>query len=458
MCVAPLALQSFPNDVSLNSSNTETRPTGNATSSREGGPYILSCPHCTWSTLDIGIKFEKSINTIAQLSKIQKEESEDATTRLSSQSLEHVSKMNSGATKKNQFDLLRDFYRTSLAESQSVGPLGTLSSSFGLDSPSQLSRLLSTYGVGGLKKQRQKPVPMREAEGTVDGLIPMINDEDDNVIKRMESLEWDCMATADQCNLQRSQVGPATHALDSRTHFTDQLRPAPAKLRSKRSKRCQQCRYHLVRPDDKRHSARYKLRLLALNFIPRVTTTQLHSDSIRSEGVHTGVSLQYVVTCRNPLYDPVKLKLATPNTVPGSNGTRVTILCPQFDIGASTDVWDEALDSAKASTADGVSSHRGVPEAGKVWKKGRNWTSVVLELLPGRNIGGSQFTEKHDRRELEIPILVRMEYFTDSSAGSVPNSPEGSTGYKSAKEERAAKELAFWIVLGLDPVTSSTTH
>ena len=141
-----------------------------------------------------------------------------------------------------------------------------------------------------------------------------------------------------------------------------------------------------------------------------------------------------VLTLRNPLFDPVRVTLATPSHTPGPFPSKVTILCPEFEIGQNTDVWDEAL-----STTDGKEKRRtktevaeGQAEAGKVWEKGRNWTSIVLEVVPA---SGDARSEKDI---LEIPVFVRVEYESEANA-------EDDNG--SAKKEK--RELAYWIVLGV---------
>lgn len=415
-----------------------------------------------WSTLEVGIKFEKNINIISQLSKIQNIHSTQSVDTLEGEAptLEGGSKAPATfeGTKRTHFEALREFYRSSLAEPNPTGPMGSLSSSFGMDSPAHLSRLLTAYGVGGLKKQQQKPMPMREVTTPSEGLAVDSPAEETGVIERMRIHGWDSLASTEQSYSQTPLVFPCQIAEEA-PRFIDHLRPTPTKLRSRRSKRCQNCRYHLLRPDDKRHSARYKLRLLALNFIPRLNAAPMNAETVQLDALKPGVAHQFIVTCRNPLYDPIRVKLGTPNTVPRQSGSRVTILCPQFDIGASTDVWDEALDPTKSVDGGGTSGARGVAEAGKVWKKGRNWTSVVLELVPGtvaspENAQGG--ADHKEQKRLEIPILVRMEYFTDASATSVTSgleSPENSPGYRSAKEERVPKETEFWVVIALGTVS-----
>jgi dynactin-4 len=83
-------------------------------------------------------------------------------------------------------------------------------------------------------------------------------------------------------------------------------------------------------------------------------------------------------------------------------------------------------------------SNKQQAEAGKIWGKGRNWTSVIVEIVPGMLPSLGDIEEDEDL--LEIPVFVRIEYETD--AGGEEKAVAGSGG----KEKR---EEAFWCVLGV---------
>ena len=165
---------------------------------------------------------------------------------------------------------------------------------------------------------------------------------------------------------------------------------------------------------------------------------------------------QFLLTLKNPLFgSPIKVTLATPTHTPGSFSHKVTILCPQFDIGANTDVWVEALGggeadlkpSSKALSTGNLINARSenevtrVAEAGKVWDKGRNWATVVVEVVCAAVDEKAKGEEDEDL--LEIPIFVRVEYEVDVEKD------EGGGGEKGAREKR---ELAYWTVLGVGKV------
>ena len=105
------------------------------------------------------------------------------------------------------------------------------------------------------------------------------------------------------------------------------------------------------------------------------------------------------------------------------------------------------LPGSIASADDGGTRQ---PEAGKIWEKGRNWTTVIVEVIPGTLPGSTGYVSSagdgdvdlgEDEDVGEIPVFVRLEYDTDAAAGE-----ERVTKVSEGKERR---EVAFWCVLGV---------
>jgi dynactin-4 len=194
------------------------------------------------------------------------------------------------------------------------------------------------------------------------------------------------------------------------------------------------------------------------NYIPSLRLNLLQPGSSNLDALIPMKPFHMILTLRNPLFDPVKVTLATPSRTPGRFQSKITILCPQFEIGQNTDVWDEAL-----STTDGKEKRRtktevaeGQAEAGKVWEKGRNWTSIVLEVVPASldtrimDFSRPGTSEKdtniaEDEDVLEIPVFFRIEYETEANA----EDDNSSAVSKVEKEKKEKRELAYWIVLGV---------
>jgi dynactin-4 len=461
--------------VNLLETSTGDTPAGELPS----GPFILSCSYCHWTSLDIGIKFEKANNITGQLQRIRNggrvvatpKERESQAERL----LRRVSKDDGKdeASVEEQpvdeappdadilFSNLSTFYKAQLADSADMATFNGATSDFNISSPSSISRLLNMYTTGK-KTRRGKPKPMREALSSGEGLQDYDDSAEDEEIQRLQSEGWEGTTSPSQRQFQER------HA----PRYTQDLRPVASLLRTKRSKRCKTCRTLLSRPEPKVSTTRYKIKVLALNNVPKVSLRSLNSNpasitasfltaNLSSQSDHATLQplmpYQFLLTLTNPLFDPIRVTLATPATTPGRVQTRITILCPQFEVGANTDVWDEALNSTankRRSVMPGSNASDGnetkQAEAGKVWEKGRNWTSVILEVVPGvlpgttghsAGLGSLHKTETLEDEEdvVEVPVFVRLEYETEAAAGEEKRGGEG-------KEKR---EVAFWCVLGV---------
>lgn len=424
-----------------------------------------------WTTLDIGITFDKPTNIRAQLSK-----KVDSSPRHVSRSLESLKSPLSAYTSideqyatppehrdqeprpeepsldpKARFDALKSFYRNQIAET-SGSPTDPLGPDFGagFSSPGALNRIMSLYTsssrLGGLyggasKKPKSKPPVMREALTASEGLKVSSPDAEDAVIQRMASDEcgWDGLASIEQRSFQSPDA-----------RFVDDLLPLPVLLRTKRSKRCKSCKHILVKPEFKPQSTRFRIRLIALSYIPlptlRPLVHPLHAGSPSPSPDLNALSplrpIQLLLTLKNHMFDPVKVALATPSITPGRVTSKVTILCPQFDIGANSDAWEEALQTASDHHRMSRPAEK-VAEAGKVWDKGRNWTTVVLEVVPGTLPEDGPQT---DEDVLEIPVFVRMEWDSDNQMESSASVGKGLDMVK--------RELAYWMVLGVGRVGS----
>ncbi|EED19962.1 dynactin Arp1 p62 subunit RO2, putative [Talaromyces stipitatus ATCC 10500] len=518
VCTAPLSVTTLENTIE---------------NSAQQGPWILSCGYCMWTTLDIGIKFSKPTNIRSQLSKMYEEkghggsvltgdtksslsmggnleELESPTTAEAEDKEEPLAQVQHDHTELDtnaRFAALKRFY-TKQIEDASVSATDPLASDFGaaFSSPSALSRIMSIYTSsshlygGGAKKAKSKPPVMREALTPAEGIKVTTGAKERTVINRMASDDctWDDILSKEQRAFQ-----------DPEARFMEELRPLPVLLRTKRSKRCKSCKHILVKPEFKPASTRFRIRLIALSYIPLPTIRPLMPAALPGQSVSATSLLQpnldsltplrpiqYLLTLKNHMFDPVNVTLATPSITPGRIGSKVTILCPQFDLGANSDVWDEALQAgpaaptsssiatltSSAGRAGTIAGSERVAEAGKVWEKGRNWTTIVIEVvpevLPGTeqpgvqgNAGKKKDPEnegddeddiqlREDEDVLEIPIFVHLEWDSENQM----DQDDGAGGDKSSLRERGGgsdaqnpdsikRELAYWMVLGVGRIS-----
>ncbi|KAL8852088.1 MAG: hypothetical protein Q9221_003018 [Calogaya cf. arnoldii] len=412
-------------------------------------PFILACGYCNWTSHEIGIQLDKVNQISAQVSKIFNKSLRETPGRptIAPEPTLDLSRPDNPGT---VFANLKTFLRTQLNDHHPDNPLLTPSGDINYSSPSSLARIMSLYtnlGSGYGKKSTQKPATMRESSSPDEGLCLTSRTTDEDTIAKLRKQGYP------------STTSPSQRAKQLHTPcaFTSDLRPIPMLLRTKRAKRCCTCRHILVKPEAKIESTRYRIRLLARNYIPTIHTKPLHQSASQTpidlDNIRPCQTSQLLLSLRNPLFDPVTVTLATPNRTPGRWSHKVTILCPQFDIGANADKWDEALSSAKTGRNTGrfgdprfeyVGQDGKVAEAGKVWEKGRNWTSVVVEVgvvdVGGVDGGdGQECWGDEDEDVLEIPVFVRVEWEAEVE----------EKGKEGGKEKR---ELAYWVVMGVGRV------
>lgn len=472
--------------------------------------YILTCSYCQWTSHEIGVKFDKPNGIYAQLQKIRN----GGKTRLTARERKDRRKDGSSSSTavgvssglassalppigeetpardivheperpdvETHFGNLKAFYQSQLADASSTGTAGLPSlGDLGIGSPGSLSRIMSLYTGTGLAAQKTKARTglMREALETDEGLqLADLNETAST--ERLHRAGWDGTASFDQTAAQ-VPVNVCEPALHGRSRFTDELRPIPYLLRTKRSKRCPVCRHIVSKPEAKVSNTRFRIRLVAGSYIPSISMRPLQATSLSQtiSGAPSGGAasaagpaallaplrpVQYLLTFKNPIFEAVKVTLATPSVTPGRFASKVTILCPEFEIDANTDVWDEALkdgdkDGRRRGGPDeaaGPQQHQAEP--GKVWERGRNWVTIVVEVVPASlrlektnffiaardATGGLDLGPlREDEDVLEIPMYVRLEWESDDVGHE-----EAPARDRDGKERR---ELAYWCALGI---------
>ena len=413
--------------------------------------FILVCGYCNWTSQEIGIQLDKVNQMSAQVSQVFNKSLREMSGR-STLAPEPTLDLSRPDNPDTVFANLKAFLKTQRNDHRPENPLLTPSGEFNYSSPSSLARIMSLYtnlGAGYGKKSTQKPTTMRESSSLDEGLCLTSQINDIDAIAKLRSEGYPSTTTPSQ----------RAEQLHTPCGFTSKLRPIPMLLRTKRAKRCRTCRHILVKPEAKIESTRYRIRLLARNYIPTMHVKPLHQlpsqTPLDLNNIRALQNSQLLLSLHNPLFEPITVTLATPNRTPGRWGHKVTILCPQFDIGANADKWDEALSSATtAQPKTGRSTQRfgdprfeyvgqdgKVAEAGKVWERGRNWTSVVVEVGVVDVYADDEGEEWGDEDEdvLEIPVFVRVEW-------------EAEVEEKGKEGGKDTRELAYWVVLGVGRV------
>ncbi|KAL2213138.1 dynactin subunit [Sarocladium strictum] len=457
-CIAPLQVST------LQAKDESGLLSADGTSAAAQGPYALICTYCNWASTEVGIEFDRPSGIHSQLAKLQN----GGQPRLTAKDVKDRRNKNPDepmlpdemVDAEMQFANLRDFYQAQLGDAKN--PMGgmSLGDNMGFSSPAALSRIMSLYtgrGHQGDRAQHGHPDTMRESRNTEEGM-KMAQLDESSSIKKLMAADWDTTLNKEQRSLQMEQ-----------TRFQVDMRPIPCLLRTKRSKRCPVCRHIITKPENKVTSTRFKIRLVAKSYIPTTSIRPLHPTAQpipvtsrpmlpEEELLKPLKTYQYVVTFKNPLFENVKVTLAAPNKTPGRFSSNITVLCPQFEIDANIDMWDDALRDDAADDKKKNDESNGQAAAGKVWERGRNWVSIIVEVVPPSlrtehldlTVGKGEVVDRSPLRDgedvVEIPMFVRLEWEADAQheVGSAPGRD---------KEAREKRELAYWCVLGVGRVS-----
>ncbi|KAI1368386.1 dynactin p62 family-domain-containing protein [Xylaria arbuscula] len=447
ICVGPLAVQALesPPDPALPLSES-------ATSHISQGSWVLTCSYCQWNSSEIGVKFDKPQGIFGQLQKI----------RYGEEQAKHVVSGDTSPAKsesipennKARFAALKSFYGSQTVNANPSAGLSGLGD-YGLNSPGALTRIMSIYSGNNLNglKQKNKPTTMREAVSANEG-FRLTNLDESTAISQLRRDGWDGTATSTQ---NKTQV-------EEGAQFVDQLWPIPYLLRTKRSKRCPVCRHIISKPESKVSNTRWRIKLVANNSIPSISIKPLNPPP--GSGLLKPMQpAQFLLTFKNPLFDDVKVTLATPATTPGRFASRVTVLCPEFSIDANPDndmYLDDVLkDGEKERQRQRADESIHQAEAGKIWERGRNWVSIVVEVIPAslriepppailRKEGDPEpdlSPLREDEDILEIPMFVRLEWEGEASGDQV------GTATGRDKDVREKRELAYWCAIGIGRIS-----
>lgn len=374
-----------------------------------------------------------------------------------------------------RFDALKSFYDEQIREAD---PSQALSNP-AFSSPTAISRIMNLYGMGAtalLKKPKHRDGVMREALSVSEGF--QLSESTASVYSEKAEFQFDDVPSLAQLASQY----PASLGNPSASHVS-QLRPMPTQLRTKRSKRCSTCRHILIKPEARVTSTRYKVRLLALNVIPLASLKPVLNHQTIANAAATSLTpnagmkidldgspdvtlpvyqpSQWIFTLRNPLFEQVDVSLGTPSITPGKFGHKVTILCPQFTIGKNGDTWDDIvkpdfgtrLPKSDTQVSMGLG---GEQIAGKVYDRGKNWTSVVIEVVCVPIIAEKESSgedrvapDDEDQDIVEIPVRVRLTWkTTDEQALKEARAKALEDG----EIDDGSRELEYWMVLGIGRV------
>lgn len=228
-------------------------------------------------------------------------------------------------------------------------------------------------------------------------------------------------------------TSPAQRRLQS---FSDSvlmidMLPLPTPLRTKRTKRCRQCRYLLVKPDPKPLSINFRSRRYANRVLPTIQFTPLNSRVLIPH-----LTSQWKLKISNPLSEQCTFSLATASRT--FDGDQIVILCPELTVGPTSEVWEESTSAPRTNSSKG-----------ELFEVGRNYASVLLEIVPSPRKGEEVEAKESTGRATATPeirarfaLFVQMHYLVELE---LENTSDGTSVLH--KGNKVARDIGFWIVL-----------
>lgn len=218
-------------------------------------------------------------------------------------------------------------------------------------------------------------------------------------------------------------------------------------LHSKKTKRCYSCRHILIKPEQKAQSVRYKIKLMAANYLPSIevfvppsamppTSAALAAAKSKDKAAEvdsTGIVMQqgkmypFQLTFTNPLYEPIQVRLTvhrSPAPILSSSAPSVSYRPPfgvtlpsvAFPISAFAEAWeyeddeeifdeDDLEDMLSPGGGGGDAARRSAASPSKT-KSSKAHVGVLERKANTTRIGGEVLISREGSGEVRVCIRI----------------------------------------------------
>lgn len=437
-------------------------------------PFFLFCNHCRWDSAEVGITFEKPTGLAAQLQKFE-----------------------DSAPDSLEFEKLKEHFEPVIRASSLSGVSSAVPSSAAhthhirSNSITAAASAALSRDIPGVSKYTPHT---RSGRGAAKDKTPN-KDEMPEYKSRMDiesashygsgggEVDVDFMKHLENISEVASMEQRWTYSWATSSQSSD-LRPLRIPLHSKRSKRCPACTHILIKPEQKAQSVRYKIKLVASNYLPAITVALPHQqqappdiarrtmnrstasaavdDDGAASGMHAGKTYPFHLALANPLYDPIQVRLSVQRMhVAAGDGEKarrppfsISLPTSVFPIAAFAEAWEydeEDEDMDMFGLDDDEIGLRPTRE-----KEGRGKTKTVGVLEKRANVtvvGGEVVLGKEARGNVKFNMLVTYTYRSDDPTPSEGNEGLDVSLSKGLKQSQAEmKKFEFYTVVDLGAV------
>ncbi|KAI7963073.1 hypothetical protein MJO28_001167 [Puccinia striiformis f. sp. tritici] len=473
-------------------------------------PFFLACTFCRWDSKQVGISFEKPTFLAQQLQQAESSHSEVLEFDKLKEHFEGYLKSQSQAQPLpashhvhrlagNMGSGSPAHLAASLALSKEVPTVSKYGTQLGL--PSSVFKLRSNHSLfnnstAALPANLNPDGTWKEDVPVYESLFPpggakkssLKNDSDRLAFYR----HGDIAETSTQetsSNLLIEQLTPIEKKWEEAWDHLDRvqdLKPSRVPLRSKRTKRCPTCQHILIKPEQKAQSIRFKIKLIASNYLPLIelqrkriaTSTKLGTDRLTSgisaahksaaagrtgttagsnpllgrvgdapdEIIRPDRKYQFEMTFVNPLYEPINVRLtisppapvrSTVEGEPDQVPYNVQLLASEFTIAAFAEVWEyDEEDEAEGGANEENNEQKEADDSSGI-KRNRLSTFGIPDSVRRRTLQTNVVTKKANRTTilveaktskqfvgtLQADMLVTFTYQSDDLNDELDESP-----------------------------------
>ncbi|PPQ92843.1 hypothetical protein CVT25_004331 [Psilocybe cyanescens] len=458
-------------------------------------PFFLYCNHCRWDSAEVGITFEKPTGLAGTLSNAY----DYLIQRTDPRMIAQLQKFEDSAPDSLEFERLKEHFEPFIRAS-------SLSSSTNPSHP-------AAHGSSTAHSHHTHSNSITAAAAALARDIPGVGKY--NPLTRSMSgrgSSKDKSVNKDEMTEYRSRVeiskasvlgiGGGEADVDLMSHLEDisqistleqrwvnswatplqtsELKPLRIPLHSKRSKRCPACTHILIKPEQKAQSVRYKIKLVAANYLPAITVSLPHAQRLTSDAakkslgksisavvddgsagaMHAGKTYPFHLALSNPLYDQITVRLSVQrmhiSTAPvKESGTpekarrppfAISLPNSSFSVAAYAEAWEyEDEDDMFGDDDDGVGRLKETDSRGKARTVG------VLEKRANVTlVGGEVVIGKEARGNVKFNMLVSYTYHSDDPTPTESNDMDGPS--KASSKPTEVKTFAFYTVVDLGQI------
>ncbi|KAI5120131.1 hypothetical protein M0805_001899 [Coniferiporia weirii] len=420
-------------------------------------PFLLYCNNCRWDSAEVGTTFEKPTGLAQQLQRFE-----------------------DSAPEFLEFERLKDFFEPLLraAPSASHTPSASTHSAHvhALTAAASSALARDIPGVGKHNPSVRSGRANRARHGSKDDLpvyrarvevsgasgLGAGGSGDAELMRRLET-------PADVSKLEQRWSGSWAESLHVR-----ELKPIRIPLHSRLTKRCPACRHILIKPEQKAQSVRYKIKLVAANYMPAINVSLPNTQTGAGAGAAgrkslsaaaqkggddegtagrmpmlAGKTYPFQLALTNPLYDPIQVRLAvqrqqlpasTDESAAEGNATTTTtttttkarrptfavsLPTSAFSVAAFAEAWEYEDDDEEMfgldDDVDGLLGRSGAGTGGAGASptkeragRGKVKTVGVLEKKANTTVvGGEVVIGRDGRGDVKFNMLISYTYRSD---------------------------------------------